>query len=48
MKDYIEERVADTEKQIKNAIEENKKYKEKVDVPSDKAKDILKSINGYK
>ena len=46
--DYIEERVADTEKQIKNAIEENKKYKEKVDVPSDKAKDILKSINGYK
>ena len=46
--DYIEEKVADTEKQIQDAIKENKKYKEKVDVPSDKAKDILKSINGYK
>ena len=46
--DYIEEKVADTEKQIQDAIKENKKYKEKVDVPSDKAKDILKSINAYK
>lgn len=44
---YINDRVSDTEKQIKKEIE-SKKFATKREVPSDKAKEILESIKGYK
>lgn len=46
--DYINDKVEDTQKQIQKEIQSTKKFKSKVEVPSDKAKEILDSIKKYK
>ena len=44
---YINDRIEDTQRQIEDEIR-NTKFKSKVEVPSDKAKEILESIKKYK
>ena len=44
---YINDRIEDTQRQIQDEIK-NTKFKSRVEVPSDKAKEILDSIKGYK
>lgn len=48
--DYINDKVKDTEEKIKREIQKNsgKRFSEIEEVPSDKAKEILESIKGYK
>lgn len=46
--DYINDKIEDTQKQIQEEIQNSKKFKSKVEVPSDKAKEILESIKRYK
>lgn len=46
--DYINDKVEDTQKQIQEEIQNSKRFKSKVEVPSDKAKEILESIKKYK
>ena len=50
IKDYIEDKVEDTERKIREEIEKenSKSFASVKEVPSDKAKEILKSINSYK
>ena len=48
--EYINDKVKDTEEKIKREIQRNngKRFSEIEEVPSDKAKEILESIKGYK
>ena len=50
IKDYIEDKVEDTERKIREEIEKEKgkRFASVKEVPSDKAREILKSINNYK
>lgn len=45
--EYINDKIKDTQRQIQDEIR-NTKFKSKMEVPSDKAKEILESIKGYK
>lgn len=50
IKEYVQDKVKDTEEKIKEEIRRNngKRFSEIEEVPSEKAKEILESIKGYK